>query len=92
MNSNNQKLSASLSENIQQLKNIFPIGTSFDFVTRDLLLGETKAYWIGINGFCNADLLQKIFTNLQSPVFMADTTVDNIKDYMDAKIGILKPF
>ncbi len=87
MNSKKQKLSTSLSENIRYVHNIFPIGTSFDFVTRDLLLGETKAYWIGINGFYDADLLQKIFANLQTPSFMTDTTVDNIKNYMDSKIG-----
>lgn len=83
----NNKLSDNLEENIKQAMNIFPINTSFDFVTRDLYLGETKAYWIGINGFCNNEILQRIFSDLQNPMFMADTNVEDIKGYMNSKIG-----
>ena len=55
------ELSSSLEKNIEQIQSVFPIPQSFDIVTRRLFLGETKAYWIGINGCCRVELLQQIF-------------------------------
>ena len=81
------KLSSRLSENIKSLKEIFPIGTSFDLITRDLYLGETKAFWIGINGFCKTEILQQIFSDLQNPLYTKDNIIENIEHYMNAKIG-----
>ena len=80
-------LSANLSENINYMKANLPIGTSFDLMTRDLYLGETKAYFMGVNGFCKTDILQQIFSDLQNPMFVADGQVENIVRYMNAKIG-----
>ena len=54
-----------LSENISILHTLLPLGRSFDLMTRDLLLGQTKAYWIGLNGFCVSELLEKMFGALQ---------------------------
>lgn len=81
------KLSGNLQENIKQAKAIFPIGTSFDIVTRDLFLSDTKGYWIGINGLCRTDVLQQIFSDLQNPLYMKDTQIEDIQHYMNAKIG-----
>lgn len=80
-------LSNDLDHNIQQLKSIFPIPQSFDIVTRNLLLGDTKGYWIGINGFCRVELLQQIFSDLQNPLYMKDNQIEDIKRYLNAKIG-----
>ncbi len=80
-------LSTNLNENIQQAHKLLPIGTSFDLITRDLFLGSTKAFWLGINGFCQNSSIQKIFSDLQNPVYMEDTTVENIQKYMNSKIG-----
>lgn len=80
-------LSADIDENIRQAAAIFPIGRSFDIVTRKLYLGQTKAYWIGINGLCKTDVLQQIFSDLQNPLYMKDDQVADIRLYMDAKIG-----
>lgn len=82
-----QTLSTQLSENIAYLKTVFPVGTSFDLVTRNLFLGETKAYWIGINGFCKTEILQQIFSDLQDPLFMKNSRVEDIAKYLNAKIG-----
>lgn len=49
--SNTQALSTNLQENIASLKTFLPIGKSFDLMYRDLFLGDTPAYWLGINGF-----------------------------------------
>lgn len=80
-------LSAKLEENIQYLKKALPIGSSFDLVTRELLLGETKAYFLGVNGFCKTEILQQIFSDLQNPLYMKDDRVENIERYIRAKIG-----
>ena len=58
-------IQASLSENVAKLHSLLPLGKSFDLMTRDLLLGETKAFWIGLNGFCVSELLEKMFGALQ---------------------------
>lgn len=80
-------LSSVLSENIQTLHSLLPIDTSFDLVTRDLFLGDTPAYWIGINGFCKTEVLQEIFSDLQNPVFTEDRQIEDLVHYMNAKIG-----
>lgn len=81
------KLSSDIEENIRQAKSIFPIGQSFDIITRELYLGETKGFWIGINGFCRTEILQHIFSDLQNPLYMNDNRIEDIEKYMNAKIG-----
>lgn len=81
------KLSIDLDENIRQSKLIFPLEKSFDLITRNLFLGQTRAYWIGVNGFCKNDVLQQIFSDLQNPLYTKDSYVHNIEDYMNSKIG-----
>ena len=80
-------LSTHLEENIAHAQALFPIPKSFDIVTRDLYLGETRGYWIGINGFCKNDILQQIFSDLQNPLYMTDNTVQEIQRYMNTRIG-----
>lgn len=80
-------LSACLEDNIAYARKLFPITRSFDIVTRHLYLGETKGYWIGINGFCRTDVLQQIFSDLQNPLYMTDSTVQEIQRYMNTRIG-----
>lgn len=81
------KLSQNLEENILHAKQLLPIGQSFDIVTRRLCLGETNAYWIGINGLCKTDLLQRIFSDLQNPLFTQDGQIKDLRAFMNAKIG-----
>lgn len=81
------QLSNQLDDNIRQLKSIFPIPQSFDIITRDLFFGETRGYWIGINGFCRVELLQQIFSDLQNPLYVKDNKIEDISRYLNAKIG-----
>ncbi len=81
------QLSNHLDDNIRHLKSIFPIPQSFDIITRDLFLGDTRGYWIGINGFCRVELLQQIFSDLQNPLYMKDHKIEDISRYLNAKIG-----
>ena len=69
------KLSENIDDNIQTAGELFPIGTSFDLITRDLYLGDTRGYWIGINGFCKTEILQQIFSDLQNPLYMKDSAL-----------------
>ena len=57
-----------LSENMATLRKTLPLGRSFDLITRDLLLGNlgnVQALWIGLNGFCVSEMLEKLFSALQ---------------------------
>lgn len=80
-------LSVRLEENVQYLESVLPIGDSFDLMTRDLYLGNTKAYFLGVNGFCKTEILQQIFSDLQNPLYVKDGNVEDIVRYMNAKIG-----
>ena len=81
------QLSTHLEENITLFKNILPIGKSFDLVTRELYLRDTKAFFMTINGMCQTDVLQQIFSDLQDPYYNQDITFDNISTYVSSKIG-----
>ena len=81
------ELSPVLEENIKYLESLLPIKTSFDLMTRHLFLGGTKAYFLGVNGFCKTEVLQQIFSDLQNPMYVADGRVDDIVRFMDSKIG-----
>lgn len=80
-------LSEHLEENIQHLKAALPLGVSFDFMTRDLLFGKTRAYFLGVNGFCKTEILQQIFSDLQNPLYMEDDLVENLQTYIRARLG-----
>ena len=80
-------LSTNLTENIHALHKLLPISASFDLITRELCLGRTKAYWIGVNGFCRTEVLQQIFSDLQNPLYTLDLDIHNLTDYMNSKIG-----
>ena len=81
------KLTTSLKENIAAAHTLLPIGDSFDIITRELSLGDTPAYLLGINGMCKTDVLQRIFSDLQNPQYMRDNVVEQLKQYMSARIG-----
>lgn len=80
-------LSTNLNENISHIKASLPVGTSFDLITRNLLLGETPAFFLGVNGFCKMDLLQQIFSDLQNPLFSSDGQIADISLYLQSRIG-----
>lgn len=80
-------LSANLQENIKYLKDTLPIPQSFDLITRELFLGDTAAYFIGVNGFIRTEILQQIISDLQNPMYMQDNKVKDIVRYVSSKIG-----
>ena len=60
------QLSPSLSENIKTLHTLLPLEDSFDLISRELFLGKTKCYFLGVNGFCKTDALQLIFAHYKA--------------------------
>lgn len=80
-------LSSNLDENIKFLKENLPLDNSFDLMHRALKLGETRAFFLGVNGFCKTEILQQIFSDLQDPLYMWDDKVEDIADYVNSKIG-----
>ena len=84
------KLSTNLEENIHKAQELLPLGKSFDLVTRQLYLGETKGFWIGVNGFLKVEILQQIFSDLQNPLYTQNLKIEDIQKYMDSKIGYVQ--
>lgn len=78
-------ISNSLTENIKTAKELLPIGTSFDFITRNLQIQDTGVYFIGINGLNNQDLLQKVLFQMQRCT--ATSPLKDLHDFAAANIG-----
>jgi len=81
------QLSKNLLDNTDQLKKIFPINKSFDILTRDLYLGKTHAFWIGINGFCNSEILIKLISDLQNEQYCSDNIIEDLNKYIASRLG-----
>lgn len=64
-------LTSSLSQNKEIFQSIFPIGSSFDFITRDLSLGSTPCFFLGLNGLCDLEIMLLLFSDIQAPDFQA---------------------
>ena len=80
-------LSASLSENIATARELFTIGKSFDYIERDLFLGENRAYLLCINGFTQTVVLQRIISDLQNRSFTKDARIEDCARYVNSCIG-----
>lgn len=80
-------LSSNLNENIHYIETCLPVQTSFDLMTRHLYIGESKAYFLGVNGFCKTEILQQIFSDLQNPLYLSDGRIEDIARFTEQKIG-----
>lgn len=80
-------LSTNLNKNIRYIETCLPVQTSFDLVTRQLYLGKSKAFFLGVNGFCKTEILQQIFADLQDPLYMRDDHIEDIARFTEGKIG-----
>lgn len=64
-----QKLNTSLADNIRLFKEILPINKSFDIITRELTLGSTPCYFIGMNGMCDLQTIFFLFADIETKAF-----------------------
>ena len=78
----------SLDENIDTISRLFPIGKSFDIITREMKFGDTRVYWMGINGMFDNEVMQLALSNLQNPVFTGDDVISCLENYIAAKTSI----
>ena len=67
-------LSTSLTKNKEALHRLLPLSESFDFITRELLLGDVPCYFIGLNGMCDLDVILRIFASIKLSDFKAVST------------------
>ncbi|MGN0157002.1 MAG: spore germination protein, partial [Lachnospiraceae bacterium] len=81
------KFSKSLTENIETAVALFPIHKSFDLITREISFGNLNGYFIGINGFCNQELLQRLFSDLQNPSFFSSLSTGSLEEFIARRIG-----
>lgn len=79
-----------LTENIRILNSLLPLGKSFDLMGRNVYLGNTRGYFLGINGFCEAALLEKIFAGLQGLSDGEEPDCDNLPRFFAEKIGFVQ--
>lgn len=83
------KLSTELNKNKEILHQRLPIKKSFDFIGRELVLGEKEAYLIFIDGFAKDDVLLWILEVLQG-MQKEEIATDTIKTLMKKKIGYIE--
>ncbi|MDF2541294.1 MAG: putative rane protein [Herbinix sp.] len=83
------KLSKDLASNIELLKHNLPIKTSFDVIGRELILGQTKAYLVFIDGFAKDDIMLRILDILQYNQ-NSDQMKEDIQILMKQKIGYIE--
>ncbi len=81
------QLSADLEHNIRQAHFYLPFHKSFDLIERKLMISSTKSYYICINGFCQTDLIQRVFSDLQNPLYVPSGEIDSIIQFTESKIG-----
>lgn len=81
------QLSANLDENLTVLKKLLPLDMSFDFIQKHLVLGQTRAFCLCLNGMCRTDILQTLFSDLQDPGFTKDGIIEDLLSYQRSKIG-----
>lgn len=64
-----QKLSSHLEDNIRIFQSILPLNKSFDIITREISLGNTPCFFIGLNGMCDLQIIQWIFSDIETSDF-----------------------
>ena len=68
-----QKLHTSLADNIRLFKDILPINKSFDIITREISLGSTPCFFIGMNGMCDLQTMLFLFAEIEAKTFPEQT-------------------
>lgn len=64
-----KKLYSNLADNIRLFENTLPINKSFDIITREITLGSTSCFFIGLNGMCDLQIIQWLFADIETPDF-----------------------
>lgn len=82
------KLSKDLNQNKEVLKKGIPIKRSFDVIGRELIIGQTEAYLVFIDGFAKDDMMLFILETLQA--LKENISISTISTLMKQKIGYIE--
>lgn len=66
-----EKLTSNLQDNIRLFQGILPLNKSFDIITREISLGSTSCFFIGLNGMCDLKIIQWLFADIETVDFQA---------------------
>ena len=66
-----EKLTSNLQDNIRLFEGILPLNKSFDIITREISLGSTSCFFIGLNGMCDLKIIQWLFADIETVDFQA---------------------
>lgn len=64
-----EKLTSNLQDNIRLFEGILPLNKSFDIITREISLGFTSCFFIGLNGMCDLQIIQWLFADIETVDF-----------------------
>ena len=78
-----EKLYPGLEDNIHLFQTLLPLNKSFDIITRQISLGSTPCFFIGLNGMCDLKIIQWLF---------ADIETENFQEKADANHAVLPQF
>ncbi|MBQ3105308.1 MAG: spore germination protein [Lachnospiraceae bacterium] len=83
-------LTASLTQNRHILNQRLPLSDSFDFITREISLGETDCFFIGVNGMCDIVTLQRVLSDLQDPEFIGSPGIRDLPAFVKDKFSYVQ--
>lgn len=85
----NLDLFANLDENIKVLKEMLPIGKSFDIIGREFTFGNKNAYLVFVDGFAKDNLMLLILRELQK-IRAEDVSAKTINDFVRKEIAYIE--
>ena len=74
-----EKLYSNLKDNICLFQDILPLNKSFDIITRELSLGSTPCFFIGLNGMCDLQVIQWLFADIETIDFQKKADQNSTK-------------
>lgn len=75
-------ISKNLEDNLHYLQTHLPLDNSFDYLQRSLTISSHSALFLGINGLCNTDLLEKILSDLQGSLSDENQKIQDLQQFI----------
>ena len=83
-------LTKKLDDNLQTLHTMLPLNRSFDFIRREITASALPALFLGLNGLCDTDLLEKILSDLQSSISDDHAGIDDLQTFIKAHLSYVQ--
>lgn len=85
-----KKVSEKLEISMKILSELLPLGKSFDLMTRKVWPGGSEGIWVGMNGFSDAGLLEKVFAGLQNTDAGPALPETTLPEYLSHRISFVE--